>query len=48
MPSTGRHKAGGVWRVVFGSWQAGCGVWRVEGGRQRMLAEIIMTVDMVV
>jgi len=47
-PGTGRHEAGGIWRAVFGGRQAASGVWGVAGGRRRMLAEIMTSVDMVV
>jgi hypothetical protein len=39
---------GGVRLVVYGGRRAACGMWRVACGRQRMLAEIMTSVDMVV
>jgi len=47
MPDTGRREAGGIWWAVFGGRWAECGVWLVAGHRQRMLAEIMTSVDMV-
>jgi len=41
MPGTGRREAGAVRRAVFGG-------RRVAGGRQRILAEIMMSVDIIV
>jgi len=37
-----------VWRAAGCGWHVACGVWQVAGGRRRMLADIMTSVDMVV
>jgi len=44
-PGTGRHEAGGVLWAVFGGWLVVCSM---ADGRQRMVAEIMMLVDIIV
>jgi hypothetical protein len=37
-----------LWRVAGCGWHVACGVWQVAGGRRRILADIMTSVDMVV
>jgi len=57
MLCSGRRAAGGVWRAVFGGWRAAwaygvrrvaCSRWQEAGGRRRMVAEIMTSVDIIV
>jgi len=43
-----RQAPGGVRLVAYGAQRAACGVWGVAGGWRRMLAEIMMSIYMVV
>jgi len=47
MPGTGTHEAGGIWGAEFSEQQAVCGMCHVAGGRQRMLAEIMTSVNII-
>jgi len=40
--------AGIVWRAASCGRHVACGVWQVGGGRRRILADIMTSVDMVV
>jgi hypothetical protein len=51
VPYTGRHEAGGGWQVSIqriAEWQAAGGLRQVASGGRRIMAEIMMLVDIIV